>query len=88
LAAGIGEEALFRGALLPRFGRVYTALLFALLHSNYGITLSTVVVLLLGLMLGWLATRYNTTTAMIAHAVYNSTLALLAVTAAQVLNQQ
>jgi hypothetical protein len=39
-------------------------------------------------MLGWLATRYNTTTAMIAHAVYNSTLALLAVTAAQVLNQQ
>jgi membrane protease YdiL (CAAX protease family) len=88
LAAGIGEEALFRGALLPRFGRVYTALLFALLHSNYGITLSTVVVFLLGLMLGWLATRYNTTTAMIAHAVYNSTLALLAVTAVQVLNQQ
>lgn len=88
LAAGIGEEALFRGAMQPRFGLVATSLLFALVHSNYGITLSTAVVFLLGLMLGWLRLRYNTSTAMIAHAVYNSTLALVAVTAAQFLNNQ
>ncbi len=88
LAAGIGEEALFRGAMQPRFGLVATALLFALVHSNYGITLSTLVVFLLGMMLGWLRLRYNTSTAMIAHAVYNSTLAVLAVTAAQFLNNQ
>lgn len=88
LAAGIGEEALFRGAMQPRFGLIATALLFALVHSNYGITLSTLVVFLLGMMLGWLRLRYNTSTAMIAHAVYNSTLAVLAVTAAQFLNNQ
>lgn len=88
LAAGIGEEVLFRGAMQPRFGLIFTALLFALVHSNYGITLSTLVVFLLGMMLGWLRMRYNTSTAMIAHAVYNSTLALLAVTAAQFLNNQ
>ncbi|MBE2238605.1 MAG: CPBP family intramembrane metalloprotease [Caldilineaceae bacterium] len=86
LAAGIGEEALFRGAMQPRFGLLFTTLLFALVHSNYGITLSTLVVFLLGLLLGWLRIRYNTTTAMIAHAVYNSTLGLLAVLAAQVLS--
>ncbi|HQY90397.1 CPBP family glutamic-type intramembrane protease [Caldilinea sp.] len=86
LAAGIGEEALFRGAMQPRFGLLFTALLFALVHSNYGITLSTLVVFLLGLLLGWLRIRYNTTTSMIAHAVYNSTLGLLAVLAAQVLS--
>lgn len=88
LAAGIGEEALFRGAMQPRFGLVITSLLFALVHSNYGITLSTAVVFLLGMMLGWLRLRYNTSTAMIAHAVYNSTLALVAVTAVQFLNNQ
>lgn len=86
LAAGIGEEALFRGAMQPRFGLIFTALLFALVHSNYGITLSTLVVFLLGIMLGYLRQRYNTTTAMIAHAVYNSTLGLIAVLAAQVIS--
>jgi membrane protease YdiL (CAAX protease family) len=85
LAAGIGEEALFRGAMQPRFGLIFTALLFALVHSNYGVTLSTLVVFLLGMMLGWLRLRYNTSTAMIAHAVYNSTLAVIA---AQFLNGQ
>ncbi|MCC6458177.1 MAG: CPBP family intramembrane metalloprotease [Caldilineaceae bacterium] len=78
LSAGLGEETLFRGALLPRFGLILSSLLFALVHSNYGITLSTLVVLILGLVLGWLRLRYNTSTAMITHAVYNMTLGLLA----------
>lgn len=88
LAAGIGEEALFRGAMQPRFGLIVTSLLFALVHSNYGISLATLVVFLLGMMLGYLRIRYNTSTAMIAHAVYNTTLATLAVVAAQFLNNQ
>jgi membrane protease YdiL (CAAX protease family) len=78
LSAGLGEESLFRGALQPRFGIVLTAITFALLHSQYGITLSTLIVLILGFVLGWLRLQYNTSTAMITHAVYNMTLGLIA----------
>ena len=78
LAAGLGEEALFRGALQPRFGLILTTLLFTLLHGNYGLTLSTFVVFLVGLALGLLRNRYNTTTTMIVHATYNITLGVLA----------
>lgn len=77
-AAALGEETLLRGALQPRFGLLLTSFIFALAHSNYGITLTTLVVFLLGLLLGMVRNRYNTTMAMVIHAVYNSTLALLA----------
>lgn len=86
LSAGLGEETLFRGAMMPRFGFVATAVYFALVHSQYGITLSTLIVLLLGFVLGWLRLRYNTSTAMITHAVYNSTLGVIAYIAATYLN--
>ncbi len=78
LAAALGEEAIFRGALQPRFGLLLTAVLFALVHSNYGLTLSTVVVLTLGLALGLLRQRTNTTTTMVTHAAYNMTLGIVA----------
>jgi uncharacterized protein len=78
LSAGLGEETIFRGAMLPRFGLILTALLFALVHSQYGITLSTLVVFLLGLVLGIVRQRQNTTTSMITHAVYNMALGLIA----------
>lgn len=77
-AAGLGEEALFRGAVQPRFGIVLTSILFALLHSNYGLTISTLIVFVLGMALGYLRNRHNTSTAMITHAVYNMTLGLIA----------
>jgi hypothetical protein len=77
LAAALGEESVFRGALQPRFGLILTAMLFALLHSNYGITLSTVLVLGVGLVLGVLRLRYNTTASMLAHAMYNIGLGLI-----------
>lgn len=77
LAAALGEEALFRGALQPRFGLIFTAALFALLHSTYGLTLSTVIVFALGLILGWVRNRYNTSTSMFVHATYNMALGLL-----------
>ena len=78
LAAGIGEETLFRGALQPRFGLLFTSLLFALLHSQYGITLSTLAVFIVGLILGLVRNRYNTSTCVIAHAAYNITLGMIA----------
>ncbi len=78
LAAAWGEETLFRGALQPRFGRILTAIIFALVHSNYGISFVTVMIFLLGIVLGYLRDRYNTTTAMITHATFNGTQALLA----------
>ncbi len=87
LAAALGEEPLMRGAAQPRFGILLTALLFALLHSNYGITLSTAVVFLLGLVLGWVRIRHNTTTAMILHAVYNIILGVMAYLSIDLLEQ-
>ncbi len=77
LAAALGEETVFRGALQPRFGLVFTTLLFALLHSQYGFSFSTVAVFAVGLVLGLVRLRTNTTTAMIVHAVYNMSLGLI-----------
>ncbi len=77
-AAALGEETIFRGAVQPRFGLILTALLFALLHSNYGLSVSTLIVFLVGLILGLLRRRYNTSTSMVMHATYNITLAILA----------
>jgi uncharacterized protein len=78
LAAALGEETVFRGALLPRFGLILTTLLFALLHSTYGISVATLIVFGVGLILGLLRMRYNTATSMVAHATYNMTLGLVA----------
>ena len=78
LAAALGEETVFRGALLPRFGLILSTLLFALLHSTYGISVATLIVFGVGLILGLLRMRYNTTTAMVTHATYNMTLGLVA----------
>ncbi len=77
LAAALGEETIFRGALQPRFGLILTTVLFALLHSQYGISVATLIVFGVGLVLGLLRLRYNTSTSMAAHAVYNMTLGLL-----------
>ena len=77
-AAALGEETIFRGAMQPRFGLIFTTLLFALVHSNYGLSLSTLIVFLVGLVLGLVRTRTNTTTSMVTHAVYNMSLAILA----------
>ena len=84
LAAGIGEETLYRGALQPRFGLLVTSFLFAITHSNYGISLSTLLVFMIGLVFGLVRIRFNTTTSVIAHASYNSTLGLIALLAQQI----
>ncbi|HID51324.1 MAG TPA: CPBP family intramembrane metalloprotease [Anaerolineae bacterium] len=77
LAAGLGEETLFRGALQPVFGKWATALFFALIHVQYGLlTPATLALFIIGLSLGFIRERYNTTMAIIVHAGYNLILGL------------
>jgi membrane protease YdiL (CAAX protease family) len=71
LSAGIGEETLFRGALQPRFRIPLTAVLFTLGHVQYAISPAMVEILVIGLALGWLRERSNTTTCMAVHIGYN-----------------
>lgn len=78
LSAALGEETLMRGAAQPRLGLIYTSFLFSLLHSNYGITMSTWVVFGVGLVLGIVRIRFNTSTSMVVHATYNMLLGLMA----------
>jgi len=71
LAAGIGEETLFRGALQPVFRIPLTALLFTVGHVQYSLSPATAEILLIGLALGWLRSRTNTTTCILVHVAYN-----------------
>jgi len=71
LSAGIGEELLFRGALQPRFGLVLTSLLFAIGHAHYGLSLAMVEIFVVGLVLGLVRLRTNTTTCLVIHAGYD-----------------
>jgi membrane protease YdiL (CAAX protease family) len=71
LAAGIGEELLFRGAIQPRLGLLLAAGLFAIGHLQYGMTIATLEVFVIGLVLGLVRKRTNTTTAILIHAGYN-----------------
>lgn len=83
LAAGLGEETLFRGALQPRFGIVLTSLLFAVIHTQYGVSLALVQILAIGLIFGMVRRRANTLTSMAAHASYNFIFAMAAVIGSQ-----
>ena len=77
LAAGISEETLFRGALQPRFGLGLTAITFMLVHSQYGLSAVSLMILAVAVVFGVLRQRTNTTTCMVAHATYNISLALV-----------
>jgi hypothetical protein len=67
----LGEEILFRGALQPRLGLIATALLFTASHSEYGLSLDILSVLVAAFGLGLLRKFANTTTSAISHAAYN-----------------
>jgi membrane protease YdiL (CAAX protease family) len=71
LSVGIGEELLFRGALQPRFGLVLTSLLFAIGHAHYGLSPAMVEIFVVGLVLGLVRLRANTTTCLLIHAGYD-----------------
>ncbi|MFT4039969.1 MAG: CPBP family intramembrane metalloprotease [Thermomicrobiales bacterium] len=72
-SAGIGEEAFFRGALQPRFGMVIPSLLFTMLHGpQYGFNVALLGLFGVSMVLAVLRQRVNTTSAMIAHALFNA----------------
>jgi uncharacterized protein len=72
LSAGIGEEILFRGALQPRLGIASTALLFGVVHLNYGVSLSLLSVILVAVVLALLRRHTNTTTTIVTHATVDA----------------
>lgn len=72
LSAGICEEALFRGAMQPRLGLLWPALVFTAVHTQYGLSLDAAAVLLLAIGLGLLRRFTNTTTSTACHVVYNT----------------
>ncbi|MCC7208934.1 MAG: CPBP family intramembrane metalloprotease [Anaerolineae bacterium] len=73
LTAAIGEEIAFRGALQPTFGLLPTAILFTLTHIQYTLTPATLAILVVGLGFGYVRQRFNTTTAIVTHFLYNGT---------------
>jgi hypothetical protein len=71
ITTGVGEEILFRGALQPIFGNLPVSIFFALLHTQYLFTPAMLIILVVSMGFGWLRTRFDTTTAIVAHFIYN-----------------
>jgi membrane protease YdiL (CAAX protease family) len=72
-SAGLGEEAIFRGALQPRYGIIIPSLLFMMLHGpQYGFNLALLGLFGVSIILGLVRMHVNTTAAMITHALFNA----------------
>ena len=70
VTAGIGEEITLRGGLQPRLGIALTSLLFAALHVQYS-WFGMLLVFTLGVTLGIIRSRANTTAAIVVHGLYD-----------------
>ncbi len=70
IAAGVGEEMLFRGALQPRLGVVMTSLLFGAVHVQYQVP-GMLMIFAVGLALGVLKQRTSTTFTACVHVIYD-----------------
>ena len=71
ITAGLGEEMVVRGALQPRLGILLSNLFFASLHAfQYGFD-GVLSVFVIGLILGIMRARTNTTTSSIVHGTYD-----------------
>lgn len=79
--SSLSEELLFRGALQPRLGLWFTSILFASIHIQYSISPATLVVFLLGIVLGLLRKYFGTWTSIFAHFGYNLLLLLVGLAA-------
>lgn len=77
-AAALGEELVFRGALLPPFRLLLTSLLFTVTHSQYGFSPATLLILVIAVVLGLVRYRSNLTIAILVHFGYNFASVLLA----------
>ncbi len=79
VTAGVGEEIAVRGLLQPRFGLILSNLLFTSLHAfQYGLD-GLLSVFLIGLILGIIRSRSNTTTSAIVHGIYDFVLVAMMV---------
>ncbi len=72
ITAAVGEETLFRGALQPKYGLVFTSLVFALLHVQYDLLLIVASLFPVGLILGLERKYLGTVAAIVTHALYNT----------------
>ena len=77
-AAALGEEMVFRGAMLPPFRLLLTSVLFTIIHSQYGLSPATLLILVIGVVLGVVRYRTNLTIAILVHFLYNFSSVLLA----------
>ncbi len=75
--AAIGEEIAFRGGLQPVFGFWATAFIFTIIHVQYTLTPAAFLIFFVAIALGWVRQRFNTTTAILVHFLYNFTPLLL-----------
>lgn len=71
LISAVSEEILFRGALQPIFGIPLTTVLFVLFHNQYTLTPAMLIILVVGSGLALLRRYQSTTSAIIAHFIYN-----------------
>lgn len=74
VTAGLGEELFARGVLQPRLGIVLSNLLFTAAHALQYNWDGLVSVFLIGLVLGVIRKKTNTTTSAIVHGTYDFTL--------------
>lgn len=80
LCAGVGEEIMFRGLLQPRLGIIFTSILFVLIHPQYlSNWTGLVIVFCASIVLGKLRQKYDTTTTMVVHTVYDVILFVLTI---------
>lgn len=70
-SASVGEEIFIRGALQPVFGIFLSSAFFTLMHTQYLISPTLLFIFFVSISFGLLRQRVNTTTAIIAHFVYN-----------------
>lgn len=71
ISAGVGEEILFRGAMQPRYGIIFTSIVFASLHVQYGLSLTILGIFVMSVLLGIERKRVNTTASLVTHVVYD-----------------
>lgn len=71
VVAGVGEELAIRGVLQPRFGILFSCLVFAALHAYQYAWDGLLSVFFVGLVFAYLRVRTNTTVCAITHATYD-----------------
>jgi uncharacterized protein len=81
LTAGIGEEILFRGAIQPKYGIMFTSIIFTLIHVQYGFSFVLLGVFLTSIIFGIQRQKMNTTACIITHAAYNFSVVMLSMLA-------